>query len=191
MTEEEQQLAQRLGVPEVMHLNGEHKYTTNHLLHEVHIYNYAQLLSSYTFAEGVDLDAMGTLLCGYFDIDQPPVTCLIGSARFADEFTRQTELLTLQGHIVLSIGVNTKTSAIDGVDDPALKLRLDVLHLCKIDLASEVLVINVGGYIGESTRREIAYAQLNDISVRYLEPIDWRRRTRLNTTTLPNICKRK
>ena len=48
----------------------------------------------------------------------------------------------------------------------------DTLHLRKIDLADEVLVLNVGGYIGESTRREIAYAIAQKKPVRYLEPLE-------------------
>jgi hypothetical protein len=46
---------------------------------------------------------------------------------------------------------------------------LDALHMCKIDMADEVLVINIGGYIGESTSREIAYAKLRGKKIRYLE----------------------
>jgi len=42
---------------------------------------------------------------------------------------------------------------------PGTKEMLDDMHLRKIDMADEIFVINVGGYIGESTRREIAYAQ--------------------------------
>lgn len=47
--------------------------------------------------------------------------------------------------------------------------ELDDMHLRKIDLADEIFVINVGGYIGESTSREIEYAQATGKTVRYLE----------------------
>ena len=50
-----------------------------------------------------------------------------------------------------------------------MKARLDELHLRKIDLADEVMVLNVGGYIGDSTRREIEYANAHGKPVRYLE----------------------
>ena len=50
-------------------------------------------------------------------------------------------------------------------------LMLDDMHLRKIDLADEIFVINVGGYIGESTRREIAYAEKTGKKVRYLEEV--------------------
>ena len=48
---------------------------------------------------------------------------------------------------------------------------LDDMHLRKIDLADEIYVINVGGYIGESTRREIAYAEKTGKKVNYLEEL--------------------
>lgn len=85
---------------------------------------------------------------------------------------------TLAGKIVLSIGA---ARCADGDDEtfggyiPAgkydeVKVALDELHLRKIDLADEVLVLNVGGYIGQSTGREIAYAQATGKPVRFLEP---------------------
>ena len=54
---------------------------------------------------------------------------------------------------------------------PGVKEMLDDMHLRKIDLADEIFVVNVGGYIGESTRREIAYAEKNGKKVNYLEPV--------------------
>ena len=49
---------------------------------------------------------------------------------------------------------------------------LDDMHKAKIDLADEIFVINVDGYIGESTENEIQYAILNDKKVSYLTPIN-------------------
>jgi hypothetical protein len=100
----------------------------------------------------------------------PPIVCLCGSTRFTDEFNRQRKELTERGEIVLSIEVVT-TQARDRDPqfcDPALKARLDELHKRKIDLADYVLVLNVGGYIGESTRSEIAYAAAHGKPVTYL-----------------------
>ena len=110
------------------------------------------------------------------DGDRPPVVCLCGSTRFYDEFRRANLRLTLAGQIVLSIGYDTKsdadlTAAADFGTDPAeVKARLDELHKRKIDLADYVLVLNPGGYIGNSTRSEIVYAQAHGKAVRYLEP---------------------
>lgn len=51
------------------------------------------------------------------------------------------------------------------------KKMLDDMHKRKIDMADYIYVINVGGYIGESTKSEIDYAELHDKTVKYLEPI--------------------
>jgi hypothetical protein len=104
---------------------------------------------------------------------QPPIIVLCGSTRFVDEFNRQRKALTEQGSIVLSIEVVTTQAREHDPQhcDPALKAALDELHLRKVDLADKVLVLNVGGYIGESTAREIAYAESIGRPVRYLEPL--------------------
>lgn len=106
----------------------------------------------------------------------PAIVCLCGSTKFWRVFQRQSLRLTLEGKIVLSIG------AASGTDDEhfgnlprseydAAKSMLDELHLRKIDLADEVLILNVGGYIGESTARELAYAIASGKIVSYLEPV--------------------
>jgi hypothetical protein len=106
----------------------------------------------------------------------PSIVCLCGSTRFYDEFRRANLRLTLAGQIVLSIGCDTKSdqdlTAADGfgTGPAAVKARLDDLHKRKIDLADYVLVLNVGGYVGESTRAEIAYAHAAGKPVRYLDP---------------------
>lgn len=102
----------------------------------------------------------------------PPIVCLCGSTRFVAEFNRQRKELTERGQIVLSIEVVTTQAREHDPQhaDPALKARLDELHKRKIDLADYVLVLNVGGYIGASTRAEIAYAAALGKPVRYLEP---------------------
>lgn len=107
---------------------------------------------------------------------RPLVVCLCGSTRFYDEFRRANLRLTLAGHIVLSIGCDTRSdddlaaAAESGADLAGVKHRLDELHKRKIDLADYVLVLNVGGYTGESTRSEISYALAHGKPVRYLEP---------------------
>jgi hypothetical protein len=72
------------------------------------------------------------------------------------------------GRIVLTVGLFGHQEALD-MGGP-VKAMLDQLHLRKIDLADEVLVLNVGGYVGESTRREIEYARKRGKVLRYLEP---------------------
>lgn len=99
----------------------------------------------------------------------PTVVCLCGSTRFASTFNSVAAEETLLGRIVLRPEVVTYNSDLDPqFVDPETKRQLDELHLRKIDLADEVYVINVGGYIGESTRNEIAYAVKTRKPVRYL-----------------------
>ena len=54
----------------------------------------------------------------------------------------------------------------------ATKAMLDDMHKRKIDMADEIYVINVEGYVGESTRSEITYALTHGKKVRYLENIN-------------------
>lgn len=89
-----------------------------------------------------------------------------------DAFQRANLTETIAGKIVLSIGCNTKSDSdllALGELTPEAKTRLDELHKRKIELADEILVLNVGGYIGESTRSEIAHAQKLGKGIRYLE----------------------
>jgi hypothetical protein len=100
-------------------------------------------------------------------VAKPTIACLCGSTRFRAEFVGVNRGLTMAGEIVVAPGV----SAHDG--DPLTeqeKERLDALHLRKIDLADYVYVVNPGGYIGDSTRREIAYAKNTGKPVTYLVP---------------------
>jgi hypothetical protein len=104
----------------------------------------------------------------------PLIVCLCGSTRFYDQFQQANYELTMRGAIVLSVGFYPHAKARHGHGegvrhDSAAKVALDDLHKRKIDLADYVLVLNPGGYIGESTRSEIAYAAAHGKSVRYLE----------------------
>ncbi len=104
---------------------------------------------------------------------RPEIVCLCGSTRFMDAFFAEGWRLTLDRKIVLSVGV-VKSAGPDGHAAEAIGQdvadRLDELHLRKIDLADRVLVLNVGGYIGSSTRKEIAYAERTGKPIEYLEP---------------------
>jgi hypothetical protein len=107
---------------------------------------------------------------------RPTVTVLCGSTRFYEVFREQNLRLTLAGHIVLSIGCDTKSDtdliaagAMEVTD--GLKDRLDELHKRKIDLADDVLVVSdASGYFGESTRSEIEYARFLGKPIRFLVP---------------------
>lgn len=98
------------------------------------------------------------------------VITLCGSTRFKDQFLEAQKRLTLEGNIVISVGLFGH-SGDDEVWTEGTKAILDDMHKRKIDMADEIYVINVGGYIGESTRSEIEYAKKNGRAVNYLEPI--------------------
>ena len=96
------------------------------------------------------------------------VITLCGSTKFKEQYLEAQKRLTLEGNIVISVGLFGH-SGDDEVWTEGTKAMLDDMHLRKIDMADEIFVINVGGYVGESTRREIEYALKNGKAVRYLE----------------------
>ena len=105
--------------------------------------------------------------------EKPKVVVLCGSTRFMDAFHDAGWRETLKGNIVLSVGVVTTSSeghAGETLGADTVEM-LDELHWRKIDLADEVLVLNVGGYVGYSTQREIEYAEMTEKPIRYLEPV--------------------
>ena len=97
------------------------------------------------------------------------IITLCGSIKFKDEFMKVQEKLTLGGNIVFtpSFFNNVKKEDIDN----KTKKMLDEMHKQKIDMSDEIYVINLGGYIGESTKSEIEYAKLKGKNISYLENI--------------------
>jgi hypothetical protein len=85
------------------------------------------------------------------------IITLCGSTKFKDQFIAEQKRLTLEGNIVISVGLFGHTGD-EEVWLEKTKVMLDDMHKRKIDLADEIFVINVGGYIGSSTRSEIEYA---------------------------------
>ena len=96
-----------------------------------------------------------------------PVITLCGSTRFKEEFIEAQKRLTLAGNIVISVGLFGH-SGDDEVWTEGTKEMLDDMHKRKIDMADEIFVINVGGYIGQSTRNEIEYAKSTGKVIKYL-----------------------
>ena len=102
------------------------------------------------------------------------VVTLCGSTRFKDEFIKMQKELTLKGCIVISVGLyghSGDEEVWEGMDENTLtetKFMLDDMHKRKIDMADEIFVINVNGYIGESTKSEIEYAKSNNKEIIYL-----------------------
>ena len=97
--------------------------------------------------------------------DRPEIVCICGSTRFVDEMRAANRDLTFDGVIVVAPG------EADAVITAEQKTALDALHLRKIDLADRVLVVNPGGYVGESTSREIAYARATGTPVSFTHPV--------------------
>ena len=105
------------------------------------------------------------------------VITLCGSTKFKDEFLKAQKDLTLEGNIVVSVGLfghSGDTEVWENMDDGTLtktKQMLDDMHKRKIDMADEIFVINVNGYIGDSTRSEIEYAKSTGKVINYLEEV--------------------
>lgn len=97
------------------------------------------------------------------------VITLCGSTKFKDKFLEIQKKLTLEGNIVLTVGLFGHSGDNEAWTE-GTKEMLDDMHLAKIDMSDEIFVINVDGYIGESTKREIGYALYKGKSVTFLEP---------------------
>ena len=108
-------------------------------------------------------------------VDKYKIITLCGSTRFKDAFMEAQKRLTLEGNIVISVGLfghsgdNEVWENMDKGTMTRTKEMLDDMHKRKIEMADEIYVINVGGYIGSSTKSEIEYAIATGKPVRYLE----------------------
>ena len=98
------------------------------------------------------------------------VITLCGSTKFKDDFMREQKRLSLEGNIVISVGMFGH-SGDNEVLSPGVKEMLDEMHKRKIDMADEIFVINKNGYIGSSTKSEIEYAIKTNKKVNYMEDI--------------------
>ena len=112
-------------------------------------------------------------------VDKYKVITLCGSTQFKDEFMEIQKQLTLEGNIVISVGLfghSGDDEVWDGLDEGTTsktKQMLDDMHKRKIDMADEIFAIDVDGYIGESTRSEIEYAIGKGMPIRYLSEQRW------------------
>lgn len=107
-------------------------------------------------------------------LDRPKIVTLCGSNQFVKEFYKHTLEETLKGNVVLSDDCNLRFVIeedynLDNEQIGYIKEVLDELHKRKIDISDEILVLNVGGYIGDSTRSEIEYAKSLGKVIRYIE----------------------
>lgn len=120
----------------------------------------------------------GKVKWGNIMIENYKIVTLCGSTKFKKEFLEIQKKLTLLGYIVISVGLfghSGDNEVWENMDEGTLtktKSMLDDMHKRKIDLSDMIYVINVGGYIGESTRSEIEYAISTGKEVRYLESVN-------------------
>ena len=130
-----------------------------------------QVCGMFWLSRGIPLliDNLKRVKSGY------PIVTLCGSTRFKDQFMEVQKKLTLEGNIVINVGLfghSGDQEVWENMDEGTLtktKEMLDDMHKRKIDMADSIYVINVGGYIGDSTRSEIEYARFHDKEVKYLE----------------------
>ncbi|GIN61856.1 hypothetical protein J27TS8_18490 [Robertmurraya siralis] len=98
------------------------------------------------------------------------VITLCGSTKFKEQFEKTNAYLTMQGNIVISLGFFEQS---EGIEITQEQVRLfEKIHYEKINISDEIVVIDVDGYIGNSTRKEIEYAKKQGKSVRYYSQID-------------------
>ena len=98
------------------------------------------------------------------------VITLCGSTKFKDEFLKEQKRLTLEGNIVISVGLFGHSGDNEAYNENT-KAMLDDMHKRKIDMADEIFVVNKNGYIGSSTKSEIEYAIKTNKKVNYLVSI--------------------
>jgi len=121
--------------------------------------------------------------------DRPKVVTLCGSTKFKEEFLEAQRYWGMEhGCVVLTITAFTHSDG-GGVPEDVLgedlKSRLDALHLRKIDMSDFIYVVSRGGYIGNSTFKEITYALSQGKEVRWLEEM-----TKESYWTRVNVQKR-
>lgn len=99
------------------------------------------------------------------------VVTICGSTRFKNEYIAVQERLTLEGNIVISVGLFGHADGKYGtVITPEVKEMLDDMHKRRIDMSDAIYVINKDGYIGTSTQSEIEYAQKTGKEIQYMCP---------------------
>ena len=126
-----------------------------------------RIVNATTGLSDVDIDDLGGLAPDSEQGETNPIVCICGSTRFRDEIADANRRLTMCGNIVVAPGVFGHSGDPLADDD---KARLDALHFRKIAMADRVYVVNPGGYIGHSTRREIAHAKRLGKPVDYSAP---------------------
>lgn len=96
------------------------------------------------------------------------VITICGSMRYSKEMMKIAEELELkEGYAVIQCVYNVDGQKYEGIDASIL----DKIHRKKIDISDAIYVVNINGYIGESTKKEIEYANNNGKEVIYHEKV--------------------
>lgn len=154
----------------VNHISGDENNTYWNTLKENVCYRIDE--NEITFADKFTYKNAGHPIIPFDDliIKEYPIVVLCGSTKFKNTFERAQKDFTLKGYIVLSVGLFGHSGDNEVWTDDNKKM-LDDMHKEKIRMADEVIILNVDGYIGESTRNEIEYAKELGKKITYLEPL--------------------
>ena len=95
------------------------------------------------------------------------VVAMIGSTRFQNTFIEKCWELSAKGFVVTLPNFRPATQMAKGFDIP--EEILEDIGFKRIDMADKVYVVNEDGYIGDSTRKEIAYAKSIGKNIKYME----------------------
>lgn len=91
---------------------------------------------------------------------------LCGSTKYKKAFQVINKQLTLEGNVVYSVAFFGHADNITLTIEQ--KEILDTVHKKKIDNSDGIFVLDVDGYIGSSTKSEIAHAKITGKFVKYL-----------------------
>lgn len=98
-------------------------------------------------------------------LPQQEYITLCGSTKFKAVFEEINKLLTLNGNVVYSLAVFAHADNIILNEDEIETLHN--VHKCKILKSDAIFVIDVDGYIGENTKKEIDFAEAHDMIIHY------------------------
>jgi hypothetical protein len=85
---------------------------------------------------------------------------LCGSLRFEPYWHEANKQLGLAGHICYSVMTFPSVEGDKSWYTPAQKWTLDLAHLAKIEESQGVVMLNIDGYLGESSLRELEWARM-------------------------------
>ena len=100
------------------------------------------------------------------------VITICGSMKFIQEMMEISEKIELQGNVVLLPIYNPSRPNKESFTIEEIAM-LDKMHRERIKISDAILVVNVNGYIGDSTKSEIEFAKaLNKEIIYYTDMIN-------------------